>query len=87
MSLDAMAASDLCSLSEAISVDYIVWSVVALLRDGFAENLLGLPEPSALGQKGWYVEPVFAKSERYWDGDWTTRCRLPGAREEVSVAI
>lgn len=63
-------------VNEAMALDYIVWSSVALLRTGAIAGMRPLPEPSAFEGPGWYIEPLFAKGERYWDGnDWTPRIR------------
>jgi len=63
---------------EAVALDCIAWSAVALLRLGISQQMFSLvPEPDYLTQPGWYPEPIFTKSERYWDGaDWTAACRV-----------
>jgi hypothetical protein len=59
-------------VNDAIALDYIAWSAVALHRTGLAQHILTAPEPDALESPGWYTDPLWAKAERYWDGtDWT----------------
>lgn len=79
-----------CSLNDAMALDFIAWAAVALLRLGLSANYVHTPEPDALPAPGWYTEPLFAKSERYWNGsDWTDRCRMPDGRgyREVSSPL
>ena len=77
--------ADRCWLGDAVALDVIAWSAVALLRLELVD-LAGTPEPDALGGAGWYCEPLWAKAERYWDGsDWTTRCRVADGRSYVEV--
>lgn len=74
------------TVHEAIGLDYIAWTAVALNRAG----LLPAPElePGALDSPGFYAEPVFAKAERYWDGtDWTSRVRRLGERSELDLPL
>ena len=87
MSIPALTADPLFAISPVVALDYIAWSAVTALRDEVAENLMALPEPSGFAGPGWYTEPVFAKSERYWDGDWTERCRTPGRPDESALAL
>ena len=74
------------TVHEAIGLDYIAWTAVAL-------NRAGLPpapemEPGALDSPGFYAEPVFAKAERYWDGTyWTPRVRRLGERSELDLPL
>ncbi len=81
LSTDDVNADPRCHLSDPVALDLIAWTSVALLRLGMAKSYLDTPEPDALTRPGWYIEPLFAKSERYWDGsDWTPRCRVPDGR-------
>ena len=74
-------------VNDAIGLDLIAWSVIAMLRTGIAGTLAGAPEADALTTPGWYTEPVFAKCERYWDGaDWTERCRVPEGRRYTELS-
>lgn len=77
------------SVNEAISLDYIAWTSVALSRVGWLEPPLGMPEPGSLETPGWYADPLWAKAERYWDGaDWTARMRsVTNKRVEVSQGL
>lgn len=71
-------------MGDAMALDFIAWSAVALLRTGLAQDVLSAPEPDALESPGWYTDPLWGKAERYWDGtDWTDRARA-GGREVVS---
>ncbi len=78
-------------MPRAVGLDHIAWSAAALLRMGVAQRLFGLvPEPDALQVPGWYMDPLFAKTERYWDGsDWTSRCRYKDGRQfrELSIPL
>lgn len=75
-----------CYLNDAMALDFIAWSAVALLRMGIALQQMDVPEPDALDAPGWYTDPLFAKAERYWDGtDWTHRCRSLGG--EISTPL
>lgn len=75
-------------MSEAAALDCIAWSAIALLRLGVAQQLLPqVPEPDALPGPGWYTEPLFGKSQRYWDGsDWTQRCRVLNGRQYMELS-
>lgn len=75
-----------CYLNDAMALDFIAWSAVALLRLGVAQQLMDAPEPDALEAPGWYTDPLFAKAERRWDGsDWTDLCRSGGG--EISTPL
>lgn len=70
---------------DAMALDYIAWSAVALLRTGLAQHILDAPEPDALESPDWYTDPLWAKAERYWDGtDWTDRVRTSNGQEATS---
>lgn len=77
------------TMSHALALDTIAWSAIALLRLGVAQQLFDqVPEPDALHVPGWYPEPLFTKSERYWDGsDWTAACRVPDGRRYVETSV
>jgi hypothetical protein len=68
-------------VNEAIGLDYIAWVSAALLRLE-AQHILPPAErkpapPSAMEVPGWYVDPLFTRSDRYWNGtDWTASCRV-----------
>ncbi len=92
LSVQAVNDDPQCSLmNRALALDTIAWSAVALLRLGVAQQLFSqVPEPDALDEPGWYPEPLFTKSERYWDGsDWTAACRVleHGGYREASVPL
>jgi len=75
-----------CYLNDAMALDFIAWSAVALLRTGIARQQMDVPEPDALDVPGWYTDPLFAKAKRYWDGaDWTDRCLSLG--DEISTPL
>jgi hypothetical protein len=62
-----------------MALDFIAWAAIAMHRtgQGNSELILNMPEPGLLEQAGWYVDPLFAKCERYWTGDdWTNRVRV-----------
>jgi hypothetical protein len=83
MSLDALISSAHWTFNDAIALDFIAWAAVAALRSEpeSRNRLANFPEPSALEVPGWYFDPLFAKSERYWDGsDWTARIRMSDGR-------
>lgn len=69
----------LSAFSDEMALDYIVWSAIVLNRleaAGYLEPLPPLPQPSMLEVPGWYVDPLWGRAGRYWDGsDWTTRWR------------
>lgn len=75
--------------SPAVALDMIAWAGAALLRTEMADGLIaGVTEPDRMDVAGWYVEPLWNKSERYWDGrDWTARCRLPGTADEIPLPL
>ena len=78
-----------CQLSVAVALDCIAWSAIALLRLGIAQQIIRqVPEPDALPDPGWYTDPLFAKSERYWDGaDWTDQCRMNDGRQFIETCV
>lgn len=82
MSVQDVNADPRCQIPKAAALDCIAWSAIALLRLGVAQQFFPqVPEPDALPEPGWYTEPLFAKSERFWDGsDWTSRCRVRDGR-------
>jgi hypothetical protein len=85
LSVDEVNSDPRCRLNDAMALDFIAWSAVALLRTGLAENFLVAPEPDALEQPGWYTDPLWGKAQRYWDGtDWTERARTSGGHEAAS---
>jgi hypothetical protein len=64
------------SLTPSWALTMITWSASAMTRTRAADNFTAVPEPDALTQPGWYTEPVFAKAQRYWNGnDWEARVR------------
>jgi hypothetical protein len=70
------------NINQAVGLDYIGWTAVVLNRLDRRGVLPPVtaepPAPSALEGPGWYVDPIFAKADRYYGGDdWTARCRLP----------
>lgn len=61
-------------------LDFIAWAAKAFLG-GNLYNRIMIPPAQTLDVPAWYAEPVFAKSERFWDGsDWTSRCRVQDGR-------
>jgi hypothetical protein len=71
----------LASFNRAMALDYIAWSAVVLCRLEASGHLPPVPsvvpQPSRLETAGWYVDPLFGKAGRYWNGaDWTDRVRL-----------
>lgn len=78
MGITDVNADPRCRFPDAVALDGIAWSAIALLRLGVAEQIFPqVPEPDALSVPGWYTDPLFAKAERFWDGsDWTARCRV-----------
>jgi hypothetical protein len=71
------------ALTDTGGLDCIAWSAVALLRIGRAQAIAEkVPEPDALTEPGWYVDPLFARYERYWDGsDWMSSVREVGGQQ------
>lgn len=85
LSVDEVNQDPKCRLNDAMALDFIAWSAVALLRTGQAEGFLHAPEPDALEQPGWYTDPLWGKAQRYWDGtDWTERARTGDSQETTS---
>jgi len=85
MPIDEVNQDPRCRLNDAMALDFIAWSGVALLRTELAQGFLHAPEPDALEQPGWYTDPLWGKAQRYWDGtDWTERARTSGGQETVS---
>jgi hypothetical protein len=84
---DTSAYAPFAALTDGQALDCIAWASTALLRTGRAQEMLPkVPEPDALTDPGWYVEPVFAGFERYWDGsDWTAKVR--NARQQGTVPL
>lgn len=82
---DINADPQYLALSDDIALDCIVWSAVALLRLGLVQQLASkVPEPDAMPGPGWYIDPLFARSNRYWDGsDWTPKVRMADGREGI----
>lgn len=84
--MDVLAVNadpELSRMGAAVGLDYIAWTAAAVLRAGHGrdEFVTAIPEPGRLDSPGWYVEPLFAKCERYWDGtDWTERVRMQRGR-------
>jgi hypothetical protein len=85
MSVDQANQDPRCRLNDAMALDYIAWSAVALLRTGLAAGFMSAPEPDALERPGWYADPLWGKAQRYWDGsDWTDRARGSNGQEVTS---
>lgn len=86
MSLDQVRSEPrwfLMTVNELHGYDYIVWAAIVTGRLEALNRLPAItaeaPEPSQLEEPGWYVDPMFAKADRYWDGtDWTAQCREAG---------
>jgi hypothetical protein len=77
-------------VNASMGLDYIAWTAVAMIRSGAwaAGSMREAPEPVLLEEPGWYVDPLFAKSERFWDGgDWTQQVRALSGRRWVEVEI
>jgi hypothetical protein len=76
------------NIGTAEGFDYIGWAAVALLRSGRAEIVLdNFGEPGRMDEPGWYTEPLFSKSERYYDGsDWTAQCRVIERGQELLIS-
>lgn len=88
MSMPDVNVDPRCHINDAMALDFIVWASVALLRMNLANPYLDTPEPDALTVPGWYTEPNFAKSERYWNGqDWSGDCRVRSGRRYVTVQM
>lgn len=89
MNVTDVNADPRCRIPKAAALDCIVWSAIALLRLGVAQQIIPqVPEPDALSEPGWYTEPLFAKSERFWDGsDWTARCRVRDGRQFIETSL
>lgn len=84
MTIDAMNGyPPSAAMTDANALDCIAWSAVALLRIGVAQAVAEkVPEPDALTEPGWYVDPVSARYERHWDGsDWTSSVRTDGGQQ------
>jgi hypothetical protein len=85
MPVDEVNQDRRCWLNDAMALDFITWSAVALLRTDLAQGFLHAPEPDALDHPGWYTDPLWGKAQRYWDGtDWTENVRASGGQEAVS---
>jgi hypothetical protein len=79
-------------IGPGMALDFIAWTAIAMLRTGNASSELirNMPEPGLLEQPGWYADPLFAKCERYWDGDdWADLVRVKNGRtwNESSVPL
>lgn len=85
ISIDEVNQDPRCWLNDAMALDFIAWSAVALLRTELARGFLHVPEPDALDQPGWHTDPLWGKAQRYWDGtDWTDKVRISGGQEGIS---
>lgn len=61
-------------------LDVISWAATVFVG-GQLYNMIHIPPAQVLDVPAWYAEPVFAKSERFWDGnDWTSKCRVQDGR-------
>jgi hypothetical protein len=79
LTIDEVKA-DRCWPGNAVALDIIAWSAVALLRLELLD-LNHVPEPDRLDTSGWYYDPLWGKVQRFWDGsDWTGRCRVVDGR-------
>jgi hypothetical protein len=82
---------ELAEFDDALALDCIVWSAIALLRLGIGPGpraLIMAPEPDALLRPGWYPEPLWGRAERYWDGsDWTAVCRVRNGRNATETSM
>lgn len=57
-------------------LDFVTWAARAFVGGGL-DNMVTIPPAQVLDVPAWYAEPVFSKSERFWDGsDWTTKARV-----------
>ena len=77
MSVAAVLADPGLRMNDAIALDAIAWTTVAMHRLQLGHQIQReAPEPDLLETPGWYAEPLWAKHERFWDGsDWTSRAR------------
>jgi hypothetical protein len=84
---DASTHPPFATLTDAQALDCIAWAAAGLGRIGLAQQIVpNVPEPDALTAPGWYVDPVFARFERYWDGsDWTPEVRNAGQQGTVPL--
>ena len=61
-------------------LDFISWAATVFVG-GKLYHMIQIPPAQILDVPAWYAEPVFAKSERFWDGnDWTSKCRVQDGR-------
>jgi hypothetical protein len=61
-------------------LEFIAWAATAFVAGGLHRQL-DIPAAQILDAPGWYAEPVFAKAERFWDGnDWTSKARMLDGR-------
>jgi len=68
-------------------LDVIAWAAEASVAADANVQIGPAPRAGRLTAPGWYVEPVFAKSERFWDGqDWTARCRVLDGRTYRAIS-
>lgn len=90
LEVSAVNRDPIWAINPAVGLDYIAWIAVAMVRSGAWQSgaMQDMPEPNLLDQPGWYIEPLFAKGERYWDGtDWTSRVRARSGRDWVEVQV
>jgi Protein of unknown function (DUF2510) len=75
-------------VNEAIALDYIAWTSVALCRTNLLQDTVQrMPDPGLLETPGWYADPLWAKAERFWDGgDWTARMRVQDGRRWIETS-
>lgn len=86
--LSQVLANPMWRINHLIALEYIAWTAIVMLRTGTAARIWDMPEPGQLEEVGWYADPVFGQSERYWDGrDWTSRVRVKEGRRWVESTI
>jgi hypothetical protein len=84
LSIDDVLADPSMRMSDAVALDVIAWSAVAMLRLDLVDQ--GNPQPDLLEQPGWYTDPLWGEAERYWDGtDWTANCRAKQGNTYVEM--
>jgi hypothetical protein len=62
MPIDEVNQDPRCRLNDAMALDFIAWSAVALLRTELAKDFLHAPEPDALEQPGGHFAAAAAGS-------------------------